>query len=67
MDFSQLNKARAASFNQQKALLKKLGQGKTILCETCRKPLSLDLATQSIKQGVVRCAKGCTHIELEIG
>jgi hypothetical protein len=66
IDFTQLNKQRAASFNKQKQLLKKLSAGQTILCETCSAPLKLNLAVDSSQKGHVCCAKGCTHIELEI-
>ncbi|MBE0369786.1 hypothetical protein J8L98_10105 [Pseudoalteromonas sp. MMG013] len=67
MDFSQLNKQRAHSFDKQRTILKKLGKGKTILCETCQQPLTLDLATSNTQQGIICCAQGCTHIELELG
>ncbi|CAM4287543.1 hypothetical protein [Pseudoalteromonas byunsanensis] len=66
MDFSQLNKQRAASFNKQKQLLKKLSAGQTILCEQCQKPLKLNLAVDAAQKGQVCCDKGCTLIELEI-
>lgn len=66
MDFSQLNRQRAASFNQQKNVLKKLGKGATIFCEHCAQPLALNLATEKKQKGVVCCPKGCTHIELEL-
>ncbi|CAH9066493.1 hypothetical protein PSECIP111951_03825 [Pseudoalteromonas holothuriae] len=66
MDFSQFNKRRAASFNQQKQLLKKLSAGKTVLCETCQQPLKLNLAVDIAQKGLVYCQKGCTQIELEI-
>ncbi|MBD1582350.1 hypothetical protein [Pseudoalteromonas sp. S16_S37] len=66
MDFSQFNKQRAASFNQQKQLLKKLSAGQTMLCETCQKPLKLNLAVEVSQKGQVCCEQGCTQIELEI-
>ncbi|MCF6437353.1 MULTISPECIES: hypothetical protein [Pseudoalteromonas] len=66
MDFSQLNKQRAASFNKQKQLLKKLSAGQTICCEQCQKPLKLNLAVDAAQKGHVCCDKGCTYIELEI-
>lgn len=65
MDFSKLNKHFANSFNQQKALLKKLMSGKEVKCDTCQGIIRLEMdATQGI--GIARCEKGCTDIELNI-
>ncbi|MCO7191162.1 MULTISPECIES: hypothetical protein [unclassified Pseudoalteromonas] len=66
MDFSQLNKARAKSFNDQKALLKKLSKGQTVLCSHCNQPVSLDLTGAEGTKGSAHCAKGCTHIALDL-
>lgn len=66
MDFSQLNKASAKSFNEQKALLKKLSKGQTVLCQHCEQPIQLDLTAAKGTKGSAHCAKGCTHIELDL-
>jgi hypothetical protein len=66
MDFSNFNKTRSASFNDQKALLKRLLQGKTCLCPSCKKPLTATLNAKT-KLGMVKCQQGCTDIELELG
>ena len=62
VDFSALNKHAAKSFNQQKALIKKVLSGKTVLCETCQ--TSLQVVTKPIGLAIC-CKKGCTDIELE--
>ncbi|MFC3034809.1 hypothetical protein ACFOEE_20075 [Pseudoalteromonas fenneropenaei] len=66
LDLKQFNQRRAASFNQQRALLKSLSSGKTCCCEHCKAPLQLDLHSTT-KQGRVYCKKGCTDILLELG
>ncbi|MCF2911097.1 hypothetical protein L1285_22610 [Pseudoalteromonas sp. DL2-H2.2] len=66
MDFSHLNKASAKSFNEQKALLKKLSKGQTVLCKHCNQPVQLDLKVAEGTKGSAHCAKGCTHIELDL-
>ena len=48
-------------------MLKKLSKGQTLYCETCKGALILDLKTDQPGKGVVRCAKGCTDILLELG
>ncbi|WKE66242.1 hypothetical protein PVT67_03055 [Gallaecimonas kandeliae] len=64
MDFSRLNKASAKSFNDQKALIKKLMQGRTVPCPHCGQPLQLHLPGSGQPPGI-RCKKGCTDIALE--
>ncbi|WP_125784405.1 hypothetical protein [Pseudoalteromonas rubra] len=66
MDFSHLNKASAKSFNEQKALLKKLSKGQTVLCKHCNQPVQLDLKVAEGAKGSAHCEKGCTHIELDL-
>ena len=66
MDLSQFNKQNATSFNQQKHLLKQLAKGKTLLCEQCRQPITLNLATENMHKGHVCCRQGCTYIELDL-
>lgn len=67
LDFSAINKSSTLSFKAQRNLIKKLGQGKTVPCEYCLKPLKLTALTapESKFETGVRCAKGCTDIELE--
>ncbi|WP_241461037.1 hypothetical protein [Shewanella mangrovi] len=47
-------------------MIKALLAGKTILCEHCGKALSAKLpSAKGDVVGTIRCAKGCTDIELE--
>lgn len=64
LDFSAVNKSAAKSFNEQRNLIKKIGQGATVLCVTCRQPLTLSVADQG--DPGVSCEKGCTSIGLEL-
>ncbi|GEK11487.1 hypothetical protein HUZ36_19915 [Pseudoalteromonas sp. McH1-7] len=66
MDFSQLNKQRAKSFNDQKALIKKLSQGRTVICPHCELPISLTLNQHAQRSAIARCQTGCTLIELDL-
>ncbi len=67
-DFSLINKSSSQSFNSQKRLIKALLAGQTIPCEKCGKPLSASMPGKADTQnlGHIRCAKGCTDIELEV-
>ncbi len=67
MDFSALNKKSSDSFAKQRTMLKRLGKGQTLYCEVCKGTLTLDLKSEQLGKGVVRCAKGCTDILLELG
>lgn len=64
LDFSALNKQTAKSFNEQKALIKKVMAGRVINCETCNQPLKL-LPPESHEKAGVACDKKCTFIELD--
>jgi len=64
VDFSKLNKSSAKSFNEQKATIKKLMQGREIKCAQCQQAIVLYLPEQSANPGA-RCAKGCTDIALD--
>ncbi len=64
MDFSHINKQTSNSFHQQKNTIKKLMQGKTILCSHCNHPIKLYLPEDKQANGA-RCDKGCTNIALE--
>ncbi|ESP91826.1 MULTISPECIES: hypothetical protein [Pseudoalteromonas] len=66
IDIAQFNKLRARSFNEQRALLKKLSKGQTVLCQTCGNAISLNIAVKEGEKAVAQCAKGCTHIELDV-
>jgi len=74
--FDLLKKNSAKSFNDQKALIKKLMAGRDINCPECGKSLKLYLPqrgkpTQQDKQEAQNkktgycCAKGCTDVELD--
>ncbi len=74
--FDLLKKNSAKSFNDQKALIKKLMAGREINCPDCGKALKLNLPQRGkpAKQGKQEvqnertgycCAKGCTDVELD--
>ena len=77
--FDLLKKKSAKSFNDQKALIKKLMAGREINCPDCGKVLNLHLpqGSKSTKKGEKNrqegqnkktgycCAKGCTDVELD--
>lgn len=67
--FNTLSKKSAKSFNDQKALIKKVLAGRTIPCEVCKKNLAFIDKTEKNGQvipAVIRCEKACTDIELDI-
>ncbi len=47
VDFSKLNKITAKSFNDQKAIIKKVMQGREVKCKVCQKILTLVAPTSS--------------------
>lgn len=63
-NFKQLQKDSARSFNDQKALIKKVISGREIKCDVCRQLLTLNTPESSERPGI-RCKKGCTDIELD--
>lgn len=65
LDFSAINKSATKSFAQQRNIIKQLGKGKTVLCQTCKQPLTLTVTSTGAPG--VSCAKGCTDIGLELG
>lgn len=65
IDFSQFNKKFAKNFNDQKILLKKLLQGKTVNCDSCNAPLTVKLNEQE-SEFQIGCKSGCTKLTLEI-
>ena len=64
LDFSAINKSAAKSFNAQRNLIKKIGRGDTVACETCSLPLQLNVADKGAAG--LYCEKGCTRIYLEL-
>jgi len=62
--FSELKKNSAKSFNDQKALIKKIMSGRDIQCEICGQPLFLNLPESSVKPGIY-CKNKCTDINLD--
>jgi len=62
--FDDLTKTTAKSFNEQKALIKKIMAGRTIPCQTCGTTIKLVLPEQSESPGLY-CNKGCTDIALD--
>lgn len=65
VDFSKLNKLSAKSFNEQKAMLKKVMLGRLIKCPICQ--LAISLQPVEVKGQVrVCCPNACTDIELDI-
>ena len=62
--FKQLQKQSAKSFNDQKALIKKVMAGREIACKTCGSKLILALPGHSPQPGI-KCANGCTDIQLD--
>ncbi|WP_417760460.1 hypothetical protein [Shewanella sp.] len=65
-NFTELNQRSSLSFKQQQRMIKALLAGKTMLCDHCGKALSAKLpSAKGDVLGSIRCAKGCTDIELE--
>ena len=64
IDFSQINKAAADSFNLQRNVIKRLAKGQKVLCEKCQQPLMLTVISEG--ESGVQCTKGCTQINLEL-
>ncbi|MGI2260143.1 hypothetical protein [Shewanella sp. GXUN23E] len=71
MDFSQINKLSAKSFNDQKNLIKRIGKGQTVHCADCGQVLQLRVPGKNPRQQEqealygIHCPRGCTDIELE--
>lgn len=65
VDFSKLNRLTAKSFNDQKATIKKVLQGRIIKCAICKQTLVL-LPPKQNQAGKVCCKNGCTDIELDM-
>lgn len=65
--FAAFSKQTAKSFNDQKALIKKVLAGRTMLCPTCQQVLTFrHQSEQDDLPAKISCAKGCTDIELDV-
>ncbi|MGJ8692169.1 MAG: hypothetical protein ACSHW0_06775 [Thalassotalea sp.] len=62
--FKRLSKQYAKSFNDQKAIIKKVLAGRIILCQQCQQVITFNEKNKECVQ--VRCSKGCTDILLDI-
>jgi hypothetical protein len=62
--FKQLEKNSSQSYHQQKKFIKKVLSGQILNCEVCGQKLTIYLPEQHEISGI-RCAKGCTNIELD--
>jgi len=62
--FDELKKSSAKSFNQQKAMIKKVMAGRVVHCDTCGGVIKLVTPETSDNPGLF-CAKGCTSIVLD--
>ena len=62
--FAALQKASKTSFFEQQKLVKQIMLGKTVLCKTCKQPLTLHTPEQDTLTSV-RCVTGCTDIALD--
>jgi hypothetical protein len=65
LDFSLVNKVTSDSFHKQKAMIKKVLAGKTVVCGTCQQSLIL-VPTNKDGLAYINCQKGCTNIELDV-
>ncbi|QDP00410.1 hypothetical protein [Thalassotalea sp. PS06] len=61
----QLSKQTAKSYNDQKALIKRVLMGKPAKCPDCQQSLQF-LASKDDSVAKISCAKGCTDIELDL-
>ncbi|WNC73202.1 hypothetical protein RGQ13_04225 [Thalassotalea psychrophila] len=72
VDFSKLNKITAKSFNDQKAIIKKVMLGREVKCKVCQKalilvpPTSSKSSAKATPQSGIYCPNGCTDIELDM-
>ena len=67
--FKVLGKQSAKSFNDQKALIKKVLAGRIMICEHCKQVIEFydkKINKEQVDRAVIRCKKGCTDIELDI-
>lgn len=66
--FAVLNQITAASFNEQKNLIKRVFKGKAVQCPHCKQTLKVILPEleKAGQASGIYCAKGCTNIELDM-
>ncbi|TWX72868.1 hypothetical protein [Colwellia sp. C1TZA3] len=62
--FDRLKSVSAKSFNDQKALIKKVLAGRDIACKQCGTLIRIILPEDKKTTGLF-CAKGCTNIALD--
>ncbi|MBA6327325.1 hypothetical protein H4J46_05120 [Colwellia sp. MB02u-6] len=62
--FDRLKSVSAKSFNDQKALIKKVLAGRDIACKQCGTFIRVTLPEDKKNTGLF-CAKGCTNIALD--
>jgi hypothetical protein len=62
--FKRLKSVSAKSFNDQKALIKKVLAGREIACSQCGTFIRVNLPEDKKTTGLF-CAKGCTDIALD--
>jgi len=62
--FKQLQKNSNHSYQQQKKLIKKVLAGQLVNCEVCGQKIVIYLPEKHEVTGI-RCAKGCTNIQLD--
>jgi hypothetical protein len=62
--FQRLKSDSAKSFNDQKALIKKVLAGRDIACQQCGTSIRVVLPEDKKTTGLF-CAKGCTNIVLD--
>ena len=68
MDLSALKELQQnskRSYNDQKAIIKKVLAGRLVNCKVCHLPLTFKVANQD-KPAMICCEKSCTDIELDI-
>jgi hypothetical protein len=63
--FETLKKSSAKSYNDQKALIKKVLSGRDIACSQCKSLIGLVISEDKLTTRLM-CAKGCTDIMLEL-
>ena len=66
MDFSALTQRQSKRFNNQKAMVKKVLQGKSINCPHCEQLLNARVDEEKAEIEV-SCKKLCTQLTLELG
>ncbi|WP_371188336.1 hypothetical protein [Thalassotalea maritima] len=59
------NKLTAKSYNDQKALIKKVLMGRVMNCQGCKQVIKFH-EKQANNPAKIACTKGCTDIELDI-